>query len=445
MYRQDDIDIIKKNMDIIKDDAMKKKLDILEPTLNEFKEVLSVILDFIKRKKRIIYGGYAQNNLIKIKNEFDVFYKKIDLPDIEFYTYQPLEDTIELCDLLHSKKFKYVQGVEAEHEGTYKIFVNFINYCDLTFVSKNIYDNMSCIKDNDLLYTHPHFMVVDAFRVYADPLTSYFRLDKTFSRFTTLMKYYPFDLSLVKNIPFYEKENKETKRFIRHKILHDSQLIIIGHYAFNYLVKKFDKKMVVGECPYYQVISINYAEDKVKLGNFLKSHLKNITSKEFYPYFQFYDKHTEYYQEGVCILKIYGHNNRCIVNQYSEKKKVYFGTFQLIFLYLLIDYQYAITRRDSVEKNNYMILITRLLITRDKYLDKHNKTILDRSPFQEFTLQCLGTTEDPLRMSRLESRKKRDAKKQIKFRYDPKGTPGKVPNFAFNNSSGNEIIKKNNR
>ena len=108
MYRQDDIDIIKKNMDIIKDDAMKKKLDILEPTLNEFKEVLSVILDFIKRKKRIIYGGYAQNNLIKIKNEFDVFYKKIDLPDIEFYTYQPLEDTIELCDLLHSKKFKYL-------------------------------------------------------------------------------------------------------------------------------------------------------------------------------------------------------------------------------------------------------------------------------------------------------------------------------------------------
>ena len=442
MYRQDDIDIIKKNMDIIKDDAMKKKLDILEPTLNEFKEVLSVILDFIKRKKRIIYGGYAQNNLIKIKNEFDVFYKKIDLPDIEFYTYQPLEDTIELCDLLHSKKFKYVQGVEADHEGTYKIFVNFINYCDLTFVSKNIYDNMSCIKDNELLYTHPHFMVVDAFRVYADPLTSYFRLDKTFSRFTTLMKYYPFDLSLVKNTPFYEKENNETKRFIRHKILHDSQLIIIGHYAFNYLVKKFDKKTVVEKCPYYQVISINYTEDKVKLGNFLRTHLKNITSKEFYPYFQFYDKHTEYYQEGVCILKIYGHNNRCIVNQYSEKKKVYFGTFQLIFLYLLIDYHYAITRRDSVEKNNYMILITRLLITRDKYLDKHNKTILDRSPFQEFTLQCLGTTEDPLRMSRLESRKKRDAKKQIKFRYDPKGTPGKVPNFAFNNSSGNEIIKK---
>jgi hypothetical protein len=89
-----------------------------------------------------------------------------------------------------------------------------------------------------------------------------------------------------------------------------------------------------------------------------------------------------------------------------------------------------------------MILITRLLKAREVYLDKYNKTILDRTPFQEFTLQCLGSTEDPLRMARLEERRKKDAGKQIKFRYDPKGTPGKVPEFRFNNSSGNEILNK---
>jgi hypothetical protein len=442
MYRQNDIDIIKKNMDIIKDDAMRKKLDIMEPTMKEFKEVYAIIVDFIKKKKRIIYGGYAQNHLIKIKNESDVFYKELDMADIEFYTYQPLEDVIELSDLLHSQKFKFVQGAEGVHNETYKIFVNFINYCDVSYMPKNIYDNMPIMEQNGILYTHPHFMMIDAFRVYADPLTSYFRLDKTFSRFTTLMRYYPFDLSLAKNTPLYEKENKETKRFIRHKVLHDSQLIVIGHYAFNYLVKKADEKLAVENCPYYQVISINYDEDKVKIGNFLRKHLKNITSKEFYPYFQFYDKHTEYYQDGICILKVYGHNNRCIVNQFSDKKRVYFGTFQLIFLYLLVDYQYAHSRRDSREKNNYMILITRLLKARERYLDEHNKTILDRTPFREFTLQCLGSTEDPLRMARLEERKKKEAGKQIKFRYDPKGSPGKVPNFKFDNTSGNEIIKK---
>ena len=441
MYNQNDIDLIKKNIDIIKDEATKKKLEIMEPTLKEFKEVYSVILDYIKRKKRIIYGGYAQNHLIKIKNKSDEFYKEIDLADIEFYTYEPLTDVIELSDLLYSKNFKFVQGSEGVHNDTYKIFVNFINYCDITYMPKNIYDNIPKIEDHGFLYTHPHFMLIDAFRVYADPLTSYFRLDRTFFRFSTLIKHYPFDLSISKNTIQYKNENKDTKKFIRHKIFHNSQLIIIGHYAFNYLVKKIDNKLVVDNFPYYQVISINYNEDKVKIGNFLRINFQNISSKEFYPYFQFYDKHTEYYHNNVCILKLYGHNNRCIVNHFSKNKKVYFGTFQLIFLYLLVDYQYTITRRDSIEQNNYIILISRLLKAREKYLNTHNKTILERTPFQEFTLQCLGSTEDPLRMSRLEEKKKKAANKLIKFRYDPKGNPGKIPNFKFDNTSGNEILK----
>ena len=441
MYRHNDIEVLKKNIDNIKDDALRQKLDILEPSLKEFKEVYSIILDYIKTNKKKIYGGYAQNHLIKIKNEKDVFYKELDMADVEFYTHEPVKDTIELCDILLKKGYKYVQGSEGVHNETYKIFVNFINYCDITYMPKNVYDNLPTIENKGILYSHPHFMLVDAFRVYSDPLTSYFRLDKTFNRFTTLIKYYPFNLELANDKIEYKNINNNTKRFIRHHILHNSQLIITGHYAFNYLVKKSIERYAV-DCNYYQAISIHYDEDKNNILKYLQKNLKNITSKEFYPFTQFYDYHTEYYQDNICILKLYGHNNRCIVNQFSEKKKVFFGTFQLIFLYLLIDYNYAIVRRDEVEKKNYMILITRLLKARETYLDKHNKTILDRTPFQEFTLQCLGSTEDPLRMARLEERRKKDAGKQIKFRYDPKGTPGKVPEFRFSNSSGNEILNK---
>ena len=329
MYTQNDINLIKKNIDIIKEDATKMKLEILEPTLKEFKEVYSVILDYIKSKKKLIYGGYAQNHLIKIKNKYDEFYKETDLADIEFYTHEPLTDVIELSDLLYSKKFKFVQGSEGVHNDTYKIFVNFVNYCDITYMPKNIYDNVPKIEHNGFYYIHPHFMLIDAFRVYADPLTSYFRLDRTFFRFSILLKHYPFDLSVYKNTTKYENENKDTKKFIRHKIFHNSQLIITGHYAFNYLVKKIDKKLVVSDFPYYQVISINYNDDKVKIGNFLRKNFKNITSKEFYPYFQFYDKHTEYYHNNVCILKVYGHNNRCIVNRFSEKKKSLFWNISI--------------------------------------------------------------------------------------------------------------------
>jgi len=449
MYRQYDLDVIKKNMDFIKDEAMKKKLDILEPTLKEFKEVYEVIIEYIKKKNKIIYGGYAQNHLIGLKNKDDVFYKDLDLADVEFYTFEPLKDVVELCDILQAKGFKNVQGSEGVHPETYKIFVNFQNYCDLSYMPKNVYDNMPYIEDKGIRYTHPHFMMIDAFRVYSDPLTSYFRLDKTFNRFSTLIRYYPFDKSFEKYNLFYdikipEEELKQVKRFIRHKIFHNSQFIMIGHYAYNYLVKKVMNSLAFSNYPYYQIVSINYDEDKEQIAKYLKDEIGNdISVKHFTPFFQFYDAHTEYYYKGTCILKMYGHNNRCIVNKFSEKKKVFFGTFQLIFLYLLIDYQYAITRRDEREQNNYMSMITRILKAREAYLDKRGISVLDKSPFQEFTLQCLGSTEDPLRMAMLEGKKRKDAGKQIKFRYDPKGKPGKVPEYRFTNSSGNEIQNKN--
>ena len=108
----------------------------------------------------------------------------------------------------------------------------------------------------------------------------------------------------------------------------------------------------------------------------------------------------------------------------------------------MIDYQYANTKRDDREKNNYMSLITRILKARELYLDKKGISVLDKSPFQEFTLQCLGSTEDPLRMARLAAKKRLESGKIVKFRYDPTGKPGKVPTYRFENSSGNEILKK---
>jgi len=447
MYRDIDLEVIKKGMDNIKDEAMKKKLDTLEPTITEFKDVYANIIDYIKKKKKIIYGGYAQNHLIKMKNKNDAFYKETDLADIEFYSHEPLTDVVELCDFLHSKGFSHVEGKDGVHPETYKIFVNYQNYCDLSYMPKNVYDNLDYIEDKGLRFTHPHFMLVDAFRVYSDPLTSYFRLDKTFSRSSTLIRYYPFSSSFESDRPNYSSKLSEDdlnfiKRFVRHKVLHNSQFIVIGHYAYNYLVKKAKLNLEFDNFTYYQAVSINYKEDNEKVGKFLKDEFKDkLTIKHFTPYFQFYDAHTEYYYKDVCIFKLYGHNNRCIVNNFSEKKEVFFGTFQLIFLYLLVDYQYAKTQRNKVEERNYMIMITRLLKARLAYLDSHDITILDKSPFQEFTLQCIGSTEDPLRMVLLERKRKREAGKQMTFNYSPKGNPGKVPVFRFNNTSGNEILK----
>ena len=40
------------------------------------------------------------------------------------------------------------------------------------------------------------------------------------------------------------------------------------------------------------------------------------------------------------ILILYGNNERCIVYNYSEKKHCYFGTFNLVIMYILFNYFY---------------------------------------------------------------------------------------------------------
>ena len=116
MYRTEDIIKINENINIIKDEASYNYQKNNEPTLDELSIVYQYIISYIKKKQRIVYGGYAQNLLIIDKNKDDGFYKEIngafynwpDLADIEFYSPTPIEDLIELTEELYHKKFNYL-------------------------------------------------------------------------------------------------------------------------------------------------------------------------------------------------------------------------------------------------------------------------------------------------------------------------------------------------
>ena len=442
--RPEDIEVFKKNINSIVDKASEIFINNFgEPSCEEYTKVKKVIINFIKEKKRIVYGGYAQNELIKKKHPEDDFYKDCRA-DIEFYSPEPIKDLIELVDTLNEMGIFSVKGDEGVHPETYKLFANFENYCDISYMAKNIYDNLPTINIDGLKMCHPHFMLIDGFRVYADPMTSYFRLDKTFKRFSLLEKHYPLPeynlkLQYFQKIPL--KKNLEILDFVRHNIIMNSELIVIGHYAVDFLVRKVENEdiQIENKYPYYQVISNNFEKDAQNIYNLLKKQYdKRLTILEFSKFFMFLDKRLDFIVDGQVILKLYGDNKRCIVNQLSEKKKTYFGTFQLIILHLLIDYIYFIINRNKNEENNYLYLINLVNKAKDMYLDKTGKHILDDTNFKHFTFNCLGKPVDPIRESRLRGLERLKKGDSFKFNYNPsKGKKGKVPNFKFENTSGN--------
>jgi hypothetical protein len=444
MYRDEDLEIINNNLSNLEKKAETIYLKNYEPTLDEINNVYEIVKNYVRKNNLIIYGGFAQNSLIKAQNEKDGFYGETDIADIEFYSPEPIKDMIKLCDILYEKKFKYVEGSEGVHPETYKIFVNFINYCDISYMSQNIYDNCPTIKIDGMRMCHPHFMIVDAFRVYTDPMTSYFRLTKTFTRFNKLIKYYPFNENTIYNKIEYkttlsEKEYDNIYNFIKNELLQKMKLIVVGHHGFNRLISKsnIDKKFKIEE-PFFQVISIDFDNERNNILKLLKQKFGNsIFYKKYNPFFSFLDKSVEFFYKNQLILRLYGNNERCTIYKQSEKTKIYHGAFQLQILYALINYNLAIIRQNNFNKNVYMTIITRLLLARDTFLNKHHMNILSDSPFEEFIINCIGKPINPLRQARLNKIEKKKKGKIITFRYNPTGKPGKIPNFNFKNSSGN--------
>jgi hypothetical protein len=454
MYRENDIISINNNIkDIIDKSSLLYKMNN-EPNLDEIKKIFDVILNFIIKKKKIVYGGYAQNLLIKDKNPQDVFYKEYnniymyctDIADLELYSSTPLEDVIELCDELYKHNFKYIESKEGIHAETYKIFVNFIGYCDISYISENIYNNIPTITINNIRCAHPNFMMIDSFRVFNDPMTSYWRLEKSFIRYNKMIKYYPFelinkDLSLDK----YKFDiNNNILNYIKKKIIHKSKLIVIGFYAYNYYAKKSDKNYIFNDFPYYELITDNLKKDGIIILKLLKKLNNNVQIKQYYELYEYIDNKIEYYINNKLILILYGNSNKCIVYKYSYKKKIYFGTFNLIIMYMLINYYYYNIIKNNKIADLYNLLYVNLFKLRINYLNLKKITVIDKSPFQDFTLKCIGKPIEIKRVSMLSMIDKKKNNKIFKFKYSPNGIQGKKPKYIFNNKSGTEIfnIKK---
>ncbi len=257
IYREEDIQAITDNLDRILEETIIIRNNVLEPNFDEYKQARTILLDFIKKKKRIIYGGDAYNSLINVKHPLDNIYKSNSRSDIEFYSPEPVLDLIELCNIFYKKKFPYIQGSEANHDETYSLFVNFEQICDTSYMPKNIYGNMPVIPIDGIFYTHPNWILVDIFRQYNDPITSFRRLkDKTFFRANVLLKHYPLHLDNKQSFAIDTKLATYKQAIFDYLITMDT-VIFTGSIARNYYLT-LDNKLDLNKI---EVFSLNFRKD----------------------------------------------------------------------------------------------------------------------------------------------------------------------------------------
>jgi Poly(A) polymerase catalytic subunit len=503
-YQPEQAKAIEEKIGSIMRDAEAVAKRTVEPTLDRRRQIMAAIKDFIKKHKRKVYGGVAINEFIKAKDAKAAFYDEgTDVPDIDFYSPNPVEDMKGICDQLHALGIPNVEGKEAQHAETFKINANYWSCCDISYVQSAIYNKIPTKEmDDGILYVHPNFMFIDFLRILNDPLMSYFRLDKSFPRFATLHQYYPIegatrtvDVNAVAARVFGapEAHNGIKARIVRRvmeEFIPNSSCVVVGLPAYNSIMtlagalRKEPAVVGTSNATLLEMLSVEFASDVARVYDIVAAVAPDVRYVEFHPFYDFLGHRCHFVVGGDdhVVIRMFDNKHKCVPfmevpvalppplkppqeggggeDAPPTTVNMRVGTFTVVVMFIMI-----MRFRVRVEDRNLKIdadavtmydnMVAELYQTRDAYLKRHEKSVLENTPFKEFVIPCMGEALHALRINQMvqEVRFRRykmrggikynPAKQQQQPQQQQPDQPQQK--VTFGNSSGNVINQERDR
>jgi hypothetical protein len=208
--------IFKKQIEDLKAaaDEAAKKIDYDTAHDEEIRKAISVVETFLRKSKRVCYGGQAINTYMPETLKF--YNEEYDLPDYDFFTPFADRDVIDLVSLLQKAGFTEVNERIGIHKGTRKILVNFIPIADITEVESGLYRTFlrRSTQKNGIHYVDPDVLRMNMYLELSRPAGQVGRWEKVFERLLLLNLAQPMDTCSGKMI-----KEKKIEPYIRKKIL----------------------------------------------------------------------------------------------------------------------------------------------------------------------------------------------------------------------------------
>jgi len=152
---------------------------------------LSIVREFIKKKKRVCYGGTAMNEILPASKQF--YDKNVDLPDYDFYTPDVDSDISELVKILEKEGFNNVYSKIGIHEGTMKVLVNYTAIADVSYIDPELFGVLfrrSILKDG-MHYTDEFILRMMMYLELSRPKGMVDRWGKVFERLELINETFP--------------------------------------------------------------------------------------------------------------------------------------------------------------------------------------------------------------------------------------------------------------
>ena len=169
----------------------KKRVDYTIANDGDIIKAIQCVERFLRKKRRVCYGGQAINALLPKGRKF--YDEKYTIPDYDFFSPDMEGDVSELIDDLEKEGFEDISKKLSVHDGTIKVYVNYIPIADCSDMNPEMF---SIIQKRakvvgGILYCDPDLLRMMMYVELSRPRGEVDRWTKVFDRLTLLNHEYP--------------------------------------------------------------------------------------------------------------------------------------------------------------------------------------------------------------------------------------------------------------
>ena len=359
----------------------------------EVKNIIQILETFLRKNRTLCYGGTAVNNILPEQYRF--YNRNIEIPDYDFFSPNALNLSKELADIYYKNGYDEVEAKAGMHEGTYKVYVNFMPIADITQIDAELFNNLykKSIKINSISYCPPDFLRMAMYLELSRPMGDVSRWEKILKRLILLNMSYPLKGINCDNSNFQRKfEGKYSEQIKIYEIVRksfiDQGLIFFGGYAANlygnYMPKKQQK--IISKIPDFDILSEDAETSAIIVKEQLEYEgIKNVKINKKKGINGYISDHYEIVVNKDVIAFLYNtmscHSYNII---YLNGEKIKVASIDTILSFYLI---FIFTNRDYYDTNRLLCISEFLFKVQLKNRLKQ-KGLLKR-----FSIKCYGEQE----------------------------------------------------
>jgi hypothetical protein len=241
-----------KQLDIIKQaaDLAGAKIDYKSAHDDNIILAIDVVENFLRKKHRLCYGGQAINAHLPAKYKF--YDPEYSIPDYDFFTPTQDTDITTLVNDLKKAGFTEISAREGMHEGTVKIYVDFIPVADMTAIDPKLYKILSAreFRMDGISYLDANSLRMLMYLELSRPRGEVGRWEKVYERLALFNEFVPARSCKMKRDPFNGGLNSPQVEYVLNFIIQNKRIFagadLLEFYDDSLKAKKYNTSWIVG-------------------------------------------------------------------------------------------------------------------------------------------------------------------------------------------------------